>query len=264
VKVFRTVLIAGSPTFDVSHPYRDFLAFPASFIGGAVVAAADMGKLVSGSFVNTLDGKADIVVGSGAGIKTTVKVFDVSGAPTAVRSFTPFSTTATNYKGGVSLSVARINADLVPDIVVGAGVNGGSLVDVWAWSNTSSATLASLSANGIGFVAFTGASRTAPVQVATLDTNGDGIADAILAAQGPGGTTGQIRVFNIISVSPLQVLPATAVPGSFPGPYFIATVKNPSPTLPLVAKPVLQLVAKKASPVKTQAVDQFFAALGAR
>jgi hypothetical protein len=130
--------------------------------------------------------------------------------------------------------VARINADLIPDIVVGAGVNGGSLVDVWAWSNTTSATLSSLSANGIGFAAFTDASRNAPVQVAALDTTGDGIADVILAVQGPGGTTGQIRAFNITSVSPLQVSPPTAVPGSFFYPYFIATITNPSPVLPLV------------------------------
>ena len=179
-------------------------------------------------------------------MQTTVKVFDVSGLapltpsamPTAAGSFTPFSTATTSYKGGVSLSVARINADPIPDIVVGAGVNGGSLVDVWAWNNTSSATLSSLSANGLGFAAFDGASRTAPVQVAALDTNGDDIADAILAVQGPGGTTGQIRVFNITSVSPLEVSRAADVPGgfpgSYPGPYFIAAVSDPSPVLPLV------------------------------
>jgi type VI secretion system secreted protein VgrG len=218
VKVFKNVLVNGVPTFDASHPYRDFLAFPSSFIGGAVVAAADMGKLVGGSFVNTLDGKAEIVVGSGAGMKTTVKVFDVSGTPTAVRTFYPFSTTTFSYQGGVSLSVARISASPIPDIVVGAGANGGSMVNVWAW-NTSSATL---SPSGAGFAAFSGASRNAPVQVATLDTTGDGIADEILVVQGPGGTTGQIRAFKITSVSPLQVsLPPTALLGSFPYPYFV-------------------------------------------
>ena len=150
VKVFRNVLVVGVPTFDVQNPYRDFLAFPSSFIGGAVVAVADMGStpLPNGPFDNTpRDQKAEIVVGSGAGIKTPVKVFDVSrmttptpsAMPAAAQSFTPFSTTTTDYKGGVSLSVARINPDLIPDIVVGAGVNGGSLVDVWAWSNTASA-----------------------------------------------------------------------------------------------------------------------------
>ena len=256
VKVFQNVLIGGAPTFDAVHPYRNFLAFPASFIGGAVVGAADMGRVVGSSFVNTLDGKAEIVVGSGAGIKTTVKVFDVSGALALARSFTPFSTNTLSYRGGVSVSVARVNADLIPDIVVGAGVNGRSLVDVWAWNNTTPATLSSLSANGIGFAAFTGPSRNAPVQVATLDTTGDGIADMILAAQGPGGTTNQIRAFNITSVAPLQVSPAIAIPGSFVGPYFIATIKNPSPGLALFAK--------SGSPVTTQALDRFFAEFGVR
>ncbi|MBC7819723.1 MAG: VCBS repeat-containing protein, partial [Planctomycetaceae bacterium] len=246
VKVFRNVVVAGVPTFDVLNPYRDFLAFPSSFIGGAVVAVADMGRLVGGSFdTTTLDGPAEIVVGSNAGMKATVKVFDVSGliaptpnsVPAAAGSFTPFSTTPAGFRGGVSLSLAQINADHIPDIVVGAGSNGGSLVDVWAWSNTSAATLSSLSANGLGFAAFTGASRRAPVQVTTLDTDGDDIADAILAVQGPGGTTGQIRQFNITNDSPLEVSAPTVIPGSFLGPFFIATVNNPSPALPLVGKP---------------------------
>ena len=244
VKVFQNVLVGGVPTFDGAHPYRDFLAFPSSFAGGAVVGAADMGStpVAGGPFDTTqFDQKAEIVVGSGAGMKTTVKVFDVSRmigltprvVATPVGSFTPFSTNTTTYKGGVSLSVARINADLIPDIVVGAGANGRSLVDVWAWNSSSAATLHSLSANGLGFAAFTDASRTAPVEVAALDTNGDAIADAILAVQGPGGTTNQIRVFNITNVAPLEVAAFTTVPGSFVGPYFIATIKkNPAPVLP--------------------------------
>ena len=267
VKVFRNVLVGGVPTFDALHPYRDFLAFPASFIGGAVVAAADMGStpLINGPFVpGLLDQKAEIVVGSGAGMKTTVKVFDVSrlvtptprAVPMAAGSFTPFSTNTTSFKGGVSLSVARINADLIPDIVVGAGVNGRSLVDVWAWSTTAAARLSSLSANGIGFAAFTDASRNAPVQVAAVDTNGDGIADEILVVQGPGGTTGQIRAFNIVSAAPLQVSPPTIVPGSFPFPYFIASIKA-SPTL-------LPLLVTGLSPLKSQVMDQLFAELGAK
>ena len=64
----------GVPTFAIS-PHWDFLAFPASFIGGGVVAAADMGHGAGSSFVNTPDGKAEIVVGSDAGLQTTVQVF---------------------------------------------------------------------------------------------------------------------------------------------------------------------------------------------
>ncbi len=235
MKVFRNLgVVGGVPTFNASLPYREFLAFPSSFIGGAVVTAADMGStpLANGPFVpGLLDGKAEIVVGSGAGMKTTVKVFDVSRMTTlmpnsvaaAVASFTPFSTATFTYKGGVSLSVARISASLTPDIIVGAGVAGNSLVDVWAW-NTPSPTLSSLSANGMGFAAFTGPSQTAPVEVAAMDTAGNGIADTIIAVQGPGGTTGQIRAFKITSVSPLQVSPPTTVPGSYLQPYFIDQV----------------------------------------
>ena len=247
VKVFQNLgVVSGVPTFNALLPYRDFLAFPSTFIGGAVVAVADMGKLTGSSFDNTtLDGKAEIVIGSNAGMKATVKVFDVSGlitptpnaVPAAVATITPFSTTPAGFRGGVSLSVARINADLVPDIVVGAGSNGGSLVDVFAWSNTSNATLSSLSANGLGFAAYTGPNRIAPVQVAALDTNGDDIADTILTAQGPSGTTGQIRAFNITSVSPLVVSSATVIPGSYLGSFFIATLTNPSPLLPLAGPP---------------------------
>ena len=256
VKVFTNELDGdGLPTFDASNPYRDFLAFPASFIGGAVVAAADMGStpLPNGPFDNTqLDQQAEIVVGSNAGMLTTVKVFDVSGLPpltpsvmpAAAGRFTPFSTITETYKGGVSLSVARINTDPIPDIVVGAGVNGGSLVDVWAWDNTSVATLSSLSENGIGFAAFDGASQPAPVQVAALDTDGDDISDAILAVQGPGGTTGQIRVFNITSSSPwLEVSLPTEVPdgfeGAYFGPYFIAAISDLPSELSLAASPIV-------------------------
>ncbi|HUG71624.1 MAG TPA: ice-binding family protein [Pirellulaceae bacterium] len=235
VKVFRNVLVGGVPTFDGSNPYLQFLAFPSSFIGGAVVAAADMGQFVGGIFANTLDGKAEIVVGSRAGIPTTVKVFEVSTTATVVESFTPFSTTMKIYTGGVSLSTARITADLIPDIVVGAGVHGGSLVDVWAWSSTPPAMLSSLSANGVGFPAFTGPSQTASIQVAAIDTNGDDIADAILAVQGPGGTTGQIRVFNITSVSPLQVSTSTSIPGTFTGPYHIAAIRQPTLVVPVIS-----------------------------
>jgi len=142
----------------------------------------------------------------------------------------PFSTTSKSYKGGVSLSVARVNADVVPDILVGAGVLGGSLVDVWAWTN-SDATLRSLSLNGLGFAAYSDASRTAPVQVSTLDINDDGLADTILVSQGPGGTTSQIRAFHITNIAPLMVSPPALVSASFPGANFIATINHPSSSL---------------------------------
>jgi len=63
--------------------------------------------------------------------------------------------------------------------------------------------------------------------VAGLDTNGDKIADAILAVQGPIGTTGEVRRFDITSSSPFEVSPPVVLSG-FPGPWFIATSKTVS------------------------------------
>ena len=242
VRVFRNVLVNGTPTFDTVHPYRDFLAFPAGFIGGSVVSAADMGSISpqNGQFDNTLDRKAEIIVGSNAGMKTTVKVFDVSqlnSSATEVQTITPFSTDTINYQGGVALATARINNDLIPDIVLGAGVNGGSKIDVWTW-NTVSATLSSTSLNGNGFTAFTDSSKNSPLQVTAMDTNGDNISDTIIAVQGPGGTTGRIVAFEIISDSPLQVSPAITITSAFPGPFFVAAIKNPSPALDFQDPPV--------------------------
>jgi hypothetical protein len=240
VKVFQPVLVNGVPIYNAAQPYREFLAFPASFVGGAVVAAADMGStpVANGPFDTLLlDGKAEIVVGSGAGMKATVRVFDVSRlttlmpktVPRVAGRFTPFSTGRSIFKGGVSLDVARFTASPVPDILVGAGVNGRSMVDVWAWTASANATMYSLATNGTGFAAFTDASSNSPVEVAAMDTTGGGIANQILVAQGPGGTTEQIRAFNVTSASPLEVSAFTPLPGSYPDPYFIAAMDEPVP-----------------------------------
>jgi len=229
VRVFRNMgVVNGVPTFT-AQPYRDFLAFPSSFIGGASLAAADMGSTLNGKFVNTPDGKAEIIVGSGAGMKATVEVFDVrhmttltpTVQATPVASFTPISTASKSFEGGVSLGVANLSANSIPDIVVGAGADGRSLVDIWAW-NTANATLSSLSGSS-GFAAFTGPSYNSAVQVATL-TNSAGVANAILAVQGPGGTVSQVVELDILSVSPLSLSSPKAIPGTYPGPYTIAAI----------------------------------------
>jgi hypothetical protein len=270
VKVFQPVLVNGVPTYNAAAPYREFLAFPTSFVGGAVVAAGDMGStpVANGPFDTLLqDGKAEIIVGSGAGMEATVKVFDVSRlttllphtVPKAAGTFTPFSTGTSIFKGGVSLDVARFTSSLVPDILVGAGVDGHSLVDVWAWTASANATLYSLASNGTGFAAFTDASNNSPVEVAALDTTGDGIANKIVVAQGPGGTTEQIRIFDVTSAAPLEVSAFTPLPGSYPDPYFVAAMDEPAslplvvPTPVVVPKPLV--VAKKPVVVPKPVVD---------
>ena len=133
IKVFRNEYNQANPLDDPisDTPYRSFLAFPSSFLGGAVVKVADMGTFLNGATLDPLtpDGKAEIIVGNGPGMRSTVKVFDATPAtPVAVRTFLPFGD---SFRGGVSIDLGRINTDAIPDLIVGAGNGGESAVEVW-------------------------------------------------------------------------------------------------------------------------------------
>ncbi|MCL4202701.1 MAG: FG-GAP repeat protein, partial [Pirellulaceae bacterium] len=215
----------SNPAF-LETPDIAFRAFSKGTTGGFVVAAADMGRLDGTAFVNDPDGRAEIVIATGTGTKATVAVFEVSGFDTSgalrspVRTFNPFTQVSTNFKGGVSLEVAKVDADPIPDIIVGMGVNGTSRIEVWTW-NTSNA---SLSRTGVIPNAFTGSSYRAPVNVAAI-TDGNGFADTIVAVQGPNGTSREIRRFDIVNRSPLIFQPATPLT-TFPGPWFVASSRD--------------------------------------
>jgi hypothetical protein len=216
----------------------DFLAFPSSFIGGATVAASSNGT--------TGNGTPQIIVGSNAGMKTTVEVFNYApGSSTSPPSlaipaatFYPFSTSTRTFTGGVSLAVARLTSAPIDSIVVGAGTGGGSLVDIWGWNGATS-SFSSLS-GGTGFAAF--GSSPVPINVAVVNgglSNGVEVASSILAVQSSGGTTGQVVQLKIASVSPLVLSPPVALPnnGGYPaGPNTIAVINNLQPGAPLVAK----------------------------
>jgi uncharacterized repeat protein (TIGR01451 family) len=113
-------------------PSRSFRAFPAPYTGGVMVTAGNFNG----------DQYADIAVGTNAGIKATVNVYDVQGAPTLIRTIQPIGP---KFKGGVTLSAARYNdADTIDDLFVGAGVGGNSVVEVY--SGATGAQLARTSA----------------------------------------------------------------------------------------------------------------------
>jgi hypothetical protein len=171
-------------------PYRSFLAFPSDFIGGSVVDVADLGTFSNGAVVDDSapDGKAEIIVGSGPGMRSTVKVFDATPAsPVVVGTVLPFDD---SFRGGVSIDMARINTDAIPDLIVGAGNGGESRVEIW--DGRSATKLSS-------FQAYSDSSRNAPVRVAGLDRNHDGLADYVITAQGVDGRTREIRCFQPLS-----------------------------------------------------------------
>lgn len=155
---------------------RSFFAFT-GFAGAVSVAAGDIDG----------DGKADILVGSGAGAPNGhVKVFDgVTDAE--VRSFFAY----VGYAGGVTVASGDINGDGKADIVTGtAALNS----HVKAFDGTTGAELRS-------FLAFPG--FLAGVNVGAGDLDGDGKAEILVGAATTashikafdGGTNAEVRSF---------------------------------------------------------------------
>jgi hypothetical protein len=193
-----------------NNPSRTFLAFPSSFIGGAVLALADMGRTSGTAFVPSPDGKMEILVGSGAGMRATVRIFDaVPATPVLVRTILPF---ASKFQGGIaSLAVGRANSDdAIPDVIAGAANGGNAMVEV-----RDGQTSALLSA----FTAYTDASRQSPVRAVVRDTNNDGVIDEIWTAQGTDGRTRQLKRFRVDGTAVDSLLESDV---SFRGEYFLA------------------------------------------
>jgi hypothetical protein len=131
--------------------------------------------------------------------------------------------------------MAKIDGDAIPDIVVGAGSYGKSAVEVWGWNSGSPPAAASLTKIPTSPPLFTtfADSPSSYVPVAVTAFGGMGATSTIVAVQGPGGTTGQIRTFNLAGTSPFTETPGLTFNG-FSGPWFIAALNNPSrPGVPL-------------------------------
>jgi hypothetical protein len=155
----------------------EFYAFAPEFAGGVSVSVADY----------TGDGKADLLVGAGAGGGPHVKVFDLNAGavPAEVRSFYAFDAT---FTGGVSVGgdwlTGDVTGDQTADMVIGAGVGGGSKVRVFSGRS------------GIQRAEFTAfdPAMSSPVSVATAFVNDDRFADIVVGTGA--GTGGRVKVFD--------------------------------------------------------------------
>jgi hypothetical protein len=104
-------------------PLAAFDAFAPSFQGGVFVAAGD----VNG------DGRADIVVGAGAGGGPHVKVFNgIQG--NLLHDFFAFDP---SFQGGVRVAAGDLNGDGRADVIAGAGPGGGPHVRAFSGVNGS-------------------------------------------------------------------------------------------------------------------------------
>jgi hypothetical protein len=159
-------------------------AFP-GFSGGVRVAVADFNQ----------DGEADLVVGTGPGAPTRIRIID-GVTQTDLFSVQPFEPA---FTGGVFVSAGDLTGDGVPDLIVTPDEGGGPRVQVY--DGKTFAKVADFF--GIDDPKFRGGARTA-----VGDINGDGVPDLIVAAGFGGGprlavydgksaTSGRpVRLFN--------------------------------------------------------------------
>ncbi|MDY3557347.1 Ig-like domain-containing protein [Gemmata sp. JC717] len=134
VKVFD--LATGQP---IAGPLGSFYAFDPTMTAGVEVGADLLAGDVTG------DGRADLVVGTGPGVGSRMRVFDgVTGA--VVSDFSPFGTEMT---AGVRVAVAYVSDDGVADVVVGTGAGVPGRVKVF-----DGATGAELAAPMTGYTPF--------------------------------------------------------------------------------------------------------------
>jgi hypothetical protein len=179
----------GSPRVDVFNGagrlLYSFFAFDGSFRGGVHVAVGDV----------TGDGIPDIVAGAGYGGSPHVKVFDGRNAA-LVASFFAYDDSA---RGGVYVAVADVTGDGRPDVITGAGPDGGPHVGVFDGPTLK---------NVKSFFAFADSFRGG-VSVSAGDVNGDGRADIVTG----NGSTGEIQVYDGITTASLRRIAPFFQPG---------------------------------------------------
>jgi uncharacterized repeat protein (TIGR01451 family) len=228
VRIFYNGYNPANPSADPipNAPSKQFNVYSSSFLGGADVVVADVGKFSNGSTLSasTPDGKAEIIVGNGPGMRSTIYVYDVSGTPAVVDTVLPLSN---SYTGGITLDAGRVNGDSIPDLIVAGGNAGGSTVEIWSGvvNDNPDVKLAS-------FTTFANTTTpNMPVHATWIDSNGDGIVDSIVAVQGTDGTSNQIRAFGASGALQNTL-------GGFVGSWNIAAIHHqmaPAPTASIAA-----------------------------
>jgi hypothetical protein len=138
--------------------------FGTNYSGGARVVRADV----------TGDGVPDLIVGSGGGIQTRVRIWD-GATRQLIFDQVPFA----DFSGGVVLAAGDLNGDGLADVIIGPDIGGGPRVQVWAGGR-----LQKLMNDffGLPYPDFRGGLR-----LASADVNKDGAADLIVAPGIGGG-----------------------------------------------------------------------------
>ena len=174
IKVFATTLTGSQPL----TLYRSFTPSIAGSIAGVQLSSGDFGTFTNGATTDATaaDGRMEIVVASGPGIKPTIQVIDLSGTTEkVVKTVSPYTTA---YKGGLNVIAARFNADPLDDLFVAPIGGGTSKIQILDGKIGASATpLSEFAAYGDL------SSKPVGVTIAVTDTDDDGRIDQISSNQ---------------------------------------------------------------------------------
>jgi hypothetical protein len=172
VKVFRNQL-PDDTAWVRSRKFNAFASNP-NFAGGASVAVADLDG------PRDDDSHGDIIIGSGAGIRAQVRVFDVSVPAKSYQPIRQIIDPDRNFRNGLWVTTGDVDGDQLPEIITGRGTQGNSFVRVYAGLATGG------NAPLLSFQAFPRplAKLTAETRVVARDVDNDGRAE-VFVTQGP-------------------------------------------------------------------------------
>ena len=168
--------ITGGPIVKYFNPdgseRLSATVFADGFTGGVRTAVGDF----------NLDGTPDIVVGSGPGAVTAVRVLDGLNPSNELFRIIPFEET---FTGGVFVAAGDINGDGRADLVITPDEGGGPRARVFVTSKNADGSLNfGLAAD---FLAIEDPNFRGGARAAISDVNGDGAGDLLVAAGFGGG-----------------------------------------------------------------------------
>ncbi|HEV2970836.1 MAG TPA: hypothetical protein VGY55_12770, partial [Pirellulales bacterium] len=96
--------------------FRDFTVWAKTFTGGSTVAVADL----------NLDGRGDVIVGSGPGMQPLIEAFDVKPAFSSYAPFKIFYPFVASFRGGVNVSAISAGLGVADPLVIASQGNSGA------------------------------------------------------------------------------------------------------------------------------------------
>jgi len=145
---------------------RSFFAFDSGFTGGIFVAAGDIDH----------DGKDDVIITPDVGGGTHVRIFSGGDPDKLMASFFGIDTPG-GFLGGSRAATGDIDGDGYADLVITAGLGGGSHTAIFNGRLLAQGVIQRLTGD---FFAFDPEFANSGINVAVSDVDGDGFGDVVI------------------------------------------------------------------------------------